>query len=163
MIGRNLISVHDTSLVKYRVYNKMCARTRMVNKGVYKKPYVWAVAKSPEKYSGSQPVNNSKLWFYCLDDAVHLIVVWIYPHAHVQCTSYCLFRYPCIHLGRRDFSSLHVTTYILCVFGLGTRKKQYVKTKILCYYFTWSNFNNIWISNQIIHTFKNKIIIFSFL
>jgi len=30
-LAKNFISVHDTSLVKYRVYNEMYARTRMVS------------------------------------------------------------------------------------------------------------------------------------
>jgi len=40
-------------------------------------------------------------------------------------------------------SPLHTFTHILCVFGLGTRKKRYVKKKKenVCYYFTWFNFN----------------------
>jgi len=35
IIGKNFISVHNTSLVKCRVYNKQYTRTRMVSKGVY--------------------------------------------------------------------------------------------------------------------------------
>jgi len=54
-ISKNLIFqlVHDTGLVKYRVYNKMYTRTRMVSIGVYKNLHIQPLVKSPEKYRGS--------------------------------------------------------------------------------------------------------------
>jgi len=53
IIGKNLMSVHDTSLVKYRVYNKMYTRTRTVSTVVYKNLYIRSLVESPEKYRGS--------------------------------------------------------------------------------------------------------------
>jgi len=120
IISKNFISVYDTSLVKYRMYNKMYTRTKMLSKGVYKIFYIWPLVKNSEKYRGNKPVNNNILWFYCLDNVARHPV---YLKAR-------------IHLGRRDFLSIYVTTHIKCVFGPGTRKKQYVKKKcMLLFYF----------------------------
>jgi len=38
MVGKNFISVHDTSLVKHSVCNETYARTRTVSKGRVRKP-----------------------------------------------------------------------------------------------------------------------------
>jgi len=63
IISKNFISVHgDTSLVKYRVNNKMYTGTRMISTGVYKNLYIPSLVKSPDKYRGSPPVNNNILF-----------------------------------------------------------------------------------------------------
>jgi len=48
IFGKNFISVHDSSLIKYRVYNEMYARTRMVNKECVRKCVHIASGKSRE-------------------------------------------------------------------------------------------------------------------
>jgi len=53
IISKNFISVHNTILVKYRVYNKMYTKTRMVSTGVYKNLYIRPLIKSPKKRRGS--------------------------------------------------------------------------------------------------------------
>jgi len=142
IIGRNYISVHDTGSVKYRVYSIKCTpEQERVSTGVYENLYIQPLVRSPEKHRDSRPVN----WKMNCD--VITRICWRF-----KCIRACTYKARLtvyldsrVHLGRRDFSSLYVTTHILCVFGLG--KKH----------------NNIWLNNQIIHTFKNKIMIFFFL
>jgi len=50
IISRNIISVRDTSLVKYRVYNKMYTKTRLVIKGVHTNLFIRSLVKNTEKH-----------------------------------------------------------------------------------------------------------------
>jgi len=156
IIGKDfIISAHDTSLVKYRVYNRMY-------KNVYTRPLV---DDSPEKYRGSQPVNNNFLWFYCSEAAAHR------PNActrkrfkRIRTRTYKRdYMCSCVYFSDdADFSSLYVTTDVLCVRILlrpGTPDEQYVKKRISIIILL----DPIWMNNSIIHTFKNEIIQFSFL
>jgi len=52
IIGENFVSVHDTSSVKYRVYNETYTRTKTVSTGVY----IQRLVKSPGKYHVNQLV-----------------------------------------------------------------------------------------------------------
>jgi len=57
-MGEYFVSVHDTSLVRHRVYDEMYTGTRTVSKGAYENLYTRAPVKSPEKYRDSRTVNN---------------------------------------------------------------------------------------------------------
>jgi len=68
IIGKNFVSVPDTGLARYRVYNQTYTRTRMTSKRCVRE--LRPLVKSPEKYRGSGRLNYNVLWFYCLDDVV---------------------------------------------------------------------------------------------
>jgi len=61
IIGRNFISVHGTSLVKYRVYNIIYARTSKVSKGINKNLYIRPLVK----VSRNTVAINLLLLIYC--------------------------------------------------------------------------------------------------
>jgi len=56
--------------------------------GVYMNLFVRPLVKRPEKYRDSQPVNDGKLRFYCLDDAATFR-----PYTSLH-TLYAYFRTP---------------------------------------------------------------------